>query len=345
MHSDFLKGGFDTQINITLTELRSVLHNPNEVTLYDVVSKAVSDGILSPVKKSGTNGNFVYPLYLKYHVLVTAVDHDNASEILSLHPLLLQSGILQQKPDLYTEHAREIRQMNAYLFRVVKENQVPVSRKERSFEIFGDEKALDHLGRFFNRLGLSMDVLMYYDTPEDCFHDYIPIRKDNLVLLVCENKDIWFNIRRRMFEDNATSIFGVHIDGIVYGEGNNASAAGTDGNGSMTVYTKLLGIPNVFYLYWGDIDRAGFDIYMSIRKNNPTLNMSLFKQGYMEMLRLAEGRNIPDSDDHRTHSNDYKAILQWFGMEYIQKCLSYLDKNKRVPQEIITYQSLLTIMR
>ena len=75
---------------------------------------------------------------------------------------------------------------------------MPVSRKERSFEIFEQEKILDDssIKSLIKSLGITQDDLCFYDTPEYCFHDYIPQKKNNMVLLICENKDIWFNIRR-----------------------------------------------------------------------------------------------------------------------------------------------------
>lgn len=51
----------------------------------------------------------------------------------------------------------------------------------------------------------------------------ISLKKEQYGLLICENKDIWFNIRRCMFENNYKSLFGMHIDGVVYGDGNKVS--------------------------------------------------------------------------------------------------------------------------
>ncbi len=81
---------------------------------------------------------------------------------------------------------------------------------------------------------MSEEDLGFYNTPEYCFHDYIPERKNSMVLLICENKDIWFNIRRCMFEDNYKSLFGVPIDGVVFGNGNEV----TKKQGALTEYIR-----------------------------------------------------------------------------------------------------------
>lgn len=96
-------------------------------------------------------------------------------------------------------------------------------------------------------LEISESDLGFYDTPEYCFHDYIPERKNDLTLLICENKDIWFNIRRCMFEDHFKSLFGVAIDGVVYGNGSKVSNKA----GALVEYVRFMGNPNVTFLYWG----------------------------------------------------------------------------------------------
>ena len=160
-----------------------------------------------------------------------------------------------------------------------------------------------------------------------------------MTLLICENKDIWFNIRRRMYEDSANSIFGVRIDGVVYGCGNKVSE-----RGALSEYTRFMDTESVQYLYWGDIDRAGLNIYLSLIKNNPDISVQLFVPAYEEMLNLAEKRNIPDSTDNRERIGDYSCIYQLFTEESKNRLTEYITDNKRIPQEIINYVHLLRIM-
>ena len=126
-----------------------------------------------------------------------------------------------------------------------------------------------------------------------------------------------------MFENNAMNIFDTHIDGVVYGCGNKVS-----GTGALTTYTEFIG-SEVKYLYWGDIDRAGLSIYLSAVRANPDMDIKLFVPAYEEMLRLAQTKNIPDSDDERNRSIFEQSI----------------QNNKRIPQEIIPYAFLKDNMR
>ena len=184
---------------ISLSELKGVLNADSEAELYAMVSDAVAHGKLSPVKAAQTNGNRVYPLYLKYRITFRADYSEALHEVALLHPAMLQSGYLQAKPEMYLKYKEQLMNLNRFLFK--KHTGVAISKKERSFEIFDEEKQLEDRAfcNVLEHLGLTSDVLCYYETPEYCFHDYIPIRKQQMTLLICENKDIWFNIRRRMY--------------------------------------------------------------------------------------------------------------------------------------------------
>ena len=325
---------------ISKSELESLLHTNSDAELCNLVSDAVDKGLLSPVKTSGTNGNRAYPIYLKYRITIAEDYTEALSAILLLHPAIIKSGYLQAKPELYLKYETQFQKLNHYLFQT--QTTTFVSKKERSFAIFDEEKQLDDnsFRGLLERLGLTAEVLRYYDTPEYCFNDYIPERKAQMTLLICENKDIWFNIRRRMYEDSARDIFGVRIDGVVYGSGNKISE-----HGALSAYTQFMGADSVRYYYWGDIDRAGLNIFMSLVKNNPQLDIQLFTPAYEKMLQLAEMRNIPDSSDHRERNRNYEHIYGCFSEELRHRLSDYIDVNKRIPQEIINYEELLEVMR
>lgn len=325
---------------ISLSELGNLLHTSSDAELCNLVSDAVASGLLTAVKNAGTNGNRSYPLYLKYRITISEDYSDALSEIALLHPALNKAGYLRSKPEMYIKFRVQLQKLNIYLFNT--QPGVSVSKKERSFEIFGEEKQLDDAAfrGLLDRLDLTSDVLRYYETPEYCFNDYIPRRKDQMVLLILENKDIWFNIRRRMYEDDAREILGIHIDGVVYGSGNRVSKIG-----ALSEYTHFMGADSVKYLYWGDIDRAGLNIYLSLLKNNPKLDIRLFVPAYAEMLYLSENREIPDSDDHRERMGNYEEIYELFSYEDRNRLLNLIENNKRLPQEIVNYEILQEIMR
>ena len=326
---------------ISKTDLEDIFAVFSNEELFEIISVLSEQQILFPIKSSKTNGNRLYPIYLKYKVSLPQDTYEaELKEISALHPLLQSNGYLQSKPEEYKKYRFLLQKLDRYLF-CRSENTISISRKERSFEIFDEEKALDDktFCALLERIGITADTLTFYDTPECCFNDYIPNRKAHMTLLICENKDIWFNIRRMMFENNATNIFDIHIDGVVYGCGNKVS-----GMGALTTYTEFIG-SEVKYLYWGDIDRAGLNIYLRAVRANPNIDIKLFVPAYEEMLRLAQTRNIPDSDDERNRIENYSQIFALVDQNLRNLFEQSIQNNKRIPQEIITYAFLKENMR
>lgn len=321
---------------ISHSQLRLLFSLYSDEELFEVIQNLSDNNILAPIKSSKTNGNLRYPIFEKYKITIPENTYEaELDEIRALHPALLKSGYLQMKPTEYVKFREWIHKLDRYLFRSPG-NGTPISRKERSFEIFDEEKVLDDLSlcALLDRLGLTKEVLRYYDTPEYAFANYIPEPSPCMTLLICENKDIWFNIRRLMFEDHVRTVFGVPIDGVVYGCGNKVS-----GDRSLTTYTEFIGA-NVEYLYWGDIDRAGLNIFLSTVRNNPDLQIRLFVPAYKEMLRLAQHRNIPDSKDGREFMEDYSPVYRAFDDVSSQWLEDSIKNNKLIPQEIISYAFL-----
>ena len=305
--------------------------------LYEAVIELVESGLLAPVKKSGMNGNKKYPLYKKYRITAEPdISSDVIGQISSLHPILLKNGYLSSHPSVYADNVVIIDKLSQFFFQ--RKSNVPVSRKERSFEIFEQEKILDDssIKSLIKSLGITQDDLCFYDTPEYCFHDYIPEKKNNMVLLICENKDIWFNIRRCMFEDNYKSLFGTHIDGVVYGNGNKVSQK----KGALIEYVRFMGSSNVRFLYWGDIDREGFDIFRRTKAVNPSLDISLFIPGYRKMIERARHIQLEESPSSKKEGMRFDDLIELFTPEEKIFLNTVFTENKLVPQEIIPYTLL-----
>ena len=322
---------------ITKIELENLTNLHSDECLYTFIKEAVDNCLLSPILSSKTNGNSRFPIYLKYRVfLPTNYDNDSLNQIKQLHPILQRGTYLQDKPEIFEKYKNNLLLINQYLFSApdIKES---VSRKERSFEIFEEEKVLDDRAfcALLEKFGLTSDILAFYDTPEFCFNDYIPTKKPYMTLLICENKDIWFNIRRMMFENHATEIFNIPIDGVIYGCGNRVCE-----KEYLTSYSRFFGASGIRYLYWGDIDREGFNIYLRLVENNISLNITLFVNGYQKMLELATGRRIPNSSDNRERIGNYEKIYNLFCKSDCLDIRAYIEQNKRLPQEIVSYAVL-----
>lgn len=321
---------------ITLEELCRLCSEPDR--LYEQVTELTEQGALTPVKSSGTNGNLKMPLYMRYTICIDNTIQLSSDEIFALHPRLSANGYLLRNRMQFVNNRAFLCRLSEWLTDH-KDNKM-MSRRERSFAIFGEEKELDNHLRLLEAIGISGDTLRYYETPEQCFSDYIPVRKREMTLLICENKDIWFNIRRLMYESEANTLFDTQIDGVIFGQGNDIT-----GKDKLRSYTTYLGADTIHFLYCGDIDRAGFDIFLRLCKAAEGQHIELFLPAYQKMLELSRNIQIPDSEDKRCIIPEMSDILPLFRTDEQKQITQILNDNKRLPQEILSYPVLADNMR
>lgn len=322
---------------IELETLKSFCPKPCDYR--DSILELVDQGLLTPIKSSKTDGNLQRPLYLRYNINACVKKPQvSDDEIRTLHPRLIANGYLLCNRERYLADRIFLQKLSDAMS--AGQNGVLMSRRERSFFIFGDEKALDKHIRLLEKIGVSGETLGYYSTPEQCFSDYIPVRKPEMTLLICENKDIWFNIRRLMYESMAKELFGIRLDGVIFGQGNDIT-----GEGKLSSYAHFLGTKTLEFLYCGDIDRAGFDIFLRLCDEAEELNIRLFVPAYKKMLELSENIILPDSDDKRGKIPDISELSKLFYISEQERIFNILKENKRLPQEILSYPVLAENMR
>lgn len=327
---------------VDLDELKEQFGRIEYIEFYNEIQKLVDNNIITPIKNSSTNGANLF-LYKKYKIVSEIEDMSYYLEkINKLHPRIMSNGFLITKPSVYKKYEMQMDMLNRYLWMIYNNILIKISKKERSYQIFGEEKQLDSKEFTFilEKLGLSNEILGYYDTPEECFADYIPERKNTLTLLICENKDIWYNIRRLMFEENKRELFGVNLDGVIYGQGNNIT-----GQRKLIEYSKYLVTDAVKFLYWGDIDKEGLDIFIRLKNTAEVLNIELFIKGYEQMLSLAENINYNQVDASRDRKYDFESIYNCFKNKYKNEIIEIIKNNTRIPQEIVNYETLRMNMR
>lgn len=320
---------------ITLEELDRICSDHER--LAEQINELTEQGVLIPVKSSKTNGNLKMPLYMRYTICIEKTAQISPDEINALYPRLSANGYLLRNREQFINNKKFLCRLSEWLTQ--HEDDGKMSRRERSFAIFCDEKALDEHLRLLECMGISCDTLGCYETPEQCFSDYIPLRKNKMTLLICENKDIWFNIRRLMYEKGACTLFDTKIDGVIFGQGNDIT-----GKGKFRSYARFLGADELHFLYCGDIDRAGFDIFLRLCKT-AELNIELFVPAYRKMLELSRDIRLPDSDDKRCIIPEMSEILPLFEEHEIKPIEQILQDNKRLPQEILSYPVLADNMR
>jgi len=321
---------------ITLEELSRLCSDPEQFS--EQIKELNNKGVLVPIKSSGTNGNQKNPLSMRYTICIENTIQVSPNEIYALHPRLLANGYLLRHQMQFVNNKFFLCRLSEWFTN--HEGNDMMSRRERSFAIFGEEKELDNHLRLLEAIGITGETLRYYETPEQCFSDYIPFRKPTMTLLICENKDIWFNIRRLMYESEVNTLFDTQIDGVIFGQGNDIT-----GKDKFRSYAAYLCADTVHFLYCGDIDRAGFDIFLRLCKAAEEMHIELFLPAYRKMLELSCSIQLPNSEDGRCIIPEMSEILPQFSIDEQKLITQILQENKRLPQEILSYPVLADNMR
>lgn len=199
---------------------------------------------------------------------------------------------------------------------------------EIGYLVFKDEKALTQPDkaslngkRILSNLKLDINKISYIETIAPF---YYPTLSEGDTVLIVENKDTCFSLLR-LLNENKTN-----IKGILYGEGRAIL--------KIFSFLKVYGLSNSdSYLYYGDIDQEGFDIFRSLVEKYNDYNIKLSKLLYHNLLAyesrpLKNKRNIDQSkvvsviDD--LYDEDKKGII------------SVLEGDGCIPQEALNYERM-----
>lgn len=347
----------NTSRTVTDVELQQLLQIQDYSHFHKEVEKLIEDGILVPVKSSKQNGRRP-PLYNKYRIIKPEEDYSRYLEaIRRLNPVLSITSYLQ-KPDLYKKHQQILEGISRYLWVSQDLLNQPMSRKERSFSIWGQEKLLDKRMSLVKEVlrfnGLAEDFLNYYDTPEP-FFEYFHDRREVKTILIIENKDTWFTLRKLMQETGENILAGTAIHVLLYGEGNKITKPR-----ALEEYRAMMlgGVKEeVRFLYFGDLDWEGIRLFYRTREANGSLDIKPFSALYYLMIDLAkkssEKNELPQSPDTRGVTGPLTEFLSdleegygeppWiFSGTFLSDLLA---AGRYIPQEIINYQVVVDLLK
>jgi hypothetical protein len=305
------------------------------VELKIAVDEMIENNKIKPIKSKGMT-SFNPKVYCEYRKVTEKKDYTELkNEIIKLNPKLNITRYLKN-PEVYEEFQEQVLKLSKFLWNKKDNLNNEISVKERSFEIWGDEKFLESKeGKSiltFNMI--DNEYLNFYYAPEPFFCIEIKKKKKDSVLLIIENKDTWYSVGKALNLSDNKLFFGIEINYLIYGEGNKA----TRKNALTDFINTITDLPsNIFYV--GDIDVAGVNmLYDCINKNE--LAIKPFMPMYKNMVNLTDANKMNITDDNR--GIDYnKEFLSEFNDDEKAIVREILDSNKRIPQEILNYQDYL----
>mgnify|MGYP006939719205 CR=1 FL=1 len=309
----------------------------------------VSAGVLKPLKTSGAVQIAGQLVPRKYDLDLTELD-DTDMKKLKRDIDALDVRIRANRPTYLLKHPAEFYANQNGLERLSewlssKDSTVSkVTRKERSYEIWGDEKALTEvhgegekpLGKLLERsLALDIDSLLSaHDTTSPAYLSYI-LHGVGFVV-VSENKDMFCDLEELLFRNGTVNLFGKTIRGAICGEGWGVISP------RFSSFLKQRDITPSELLYIGDIDIDGLAM---LEKFLGEIGGEPFTNLYELMLVLHEKR-VVESLPLNVYAKEQKRAIDWSALEpYFQsKDLDEMfrlnTQTTRVPQEIVTLPML-----
>lgn len=323
---------------LSLNEIEQKLHTQSYEQLCGYVYRQIENGSLKPVKASGLNGKKP-ALYQQYWIVDTDTDYSAYEEELKY------KMSMQISADYYLRHLAQyaadrewVWQLNQYFLDTRDSNPEPVSKNERSFQIWGREKFLQQeQGRkILKRCGVSASQLAFYETSEPLAY-YSTHRETPQNLLILENKDTFYSMRRHLLdqrEDHKKEIFGIPFGTLIYGAGKGILRSFQDFSFCVEPYMQAK--ENRIY-YFGDLDYEGIGIYERLAElfQRQEIVIQPFTQAYEKMLEKAQAvKKLPNTKE-KQNRNLSGTFFAFFSEQTVRHMKQLLERECYIPQEIL----------
>jgi len=330
-----IKKGIHPMKRIPLETLADKEKYPDYQGQYRHILELLSSGQIRPVKASGKNGK-TPSLYREYWL----VEGKKAEDEKALEDELTYGMVPGISIDYYRSHMESYRrerkwvlQLNDYLKTGREKLSCPESINERSFEIWGREKFLakEQGKKVLSHCGLDLEFLNLYPTAEPLAY-YSHTRETPQNLLILENKDTFFSMRRHLLE-GGEKILGVKIGTLIYGGGKRIIRSFQDFSLCIEPYMRDAG--NKIY-YFGDLDYEGIGIYENFAQLfHGRWEIQPFLPAYLMMFRKAGRAGELPKTKEKQNRNISGSFFSYFSEEQNRKMKEILEKEEYIPQEIL----------
>lgn len=289
---------------------------------------------IKPVLAAGKNGKKP-ALYLAYWEQEETKDYSAlVHELLYNTVPKIDISYYQQNPDTYASEREDMLQLNEFFKERSFLLNTQVSYNERSFQIWAREKFLlkGEGKKILKHCGIELSDLNCYSTAEP-FAYFSLSREVPQKLLVIENKDTFFSLRRALLAGKK-QLFGEKISTLIYGAGKKVISSFQEFATSAEPY--MLDKTNEL-LYFGDLDYEGIGIYENLAE-------SFAQQGAIKpcvaayLAMLAKSSNFKQLPTTKEEQNRQLkgSFFTYFTAEEQEAMHKILQQDLYLPQEILT---------
>lgn len=316
--------------------LENLLHSRTDLSYHDqyiYIRKLLEQEKIKPVKSSKTNGK-TPALYREYWIIEEKKDYSILIEELKygLAPSISVDYYLSH-PKTYEEERPWVQMLSDYLKKHRDSLMYEQSLNERSFEIWNREKFLSReQGRgILKHCGLELEFLHTYETTEPLSY-YSHTRKTPQNLLILENKDPFYSMRRHLLEGKE-KILGIPVGTLIYGAGKGIFRSFKDFDLCVEPYMKEEG--NTLY-YFGDLDYEGIGIYENLAEMfKDRWEIKPFVPAYEAMVYKGEKVEKLPATKEQQNRNIQGSFFLYFSGEMVEKMKRTLETDTYIPQEIL----------
>lgn len=319
---------------VSLEELLKTHSDDSYEQQYKYIMGLLTAGRIKPVQNSKTNGKkpALHLFYWKQEETKTDVEDLEEELKFQLMPLITIDYYLSHLTK-YREDRIYVRKLSEYLTDSRELLEQPRSVNERSFEIWNREKFLtkEQGNKILNRCGIKPELLHMYETAEPIAY-YSHTRETPQNMLILENKDTFFSMRRHLLDGN-DRIFGEKIGTLIYGGGKRIVKSFRDYELSAEPYMKSR--ENRLY-YFGDLDYEGIGIYESLmQQSKEQWKIIPFATAYEKMLeKAAFVEKLPDTKEAQNRNLTGRFFSQ-FSKATVARMKEILEREQYIPQEIL----------
>ena len=311
---------------IELKVIESYYQLDNYLELYQLVEKAVQQGILIPIKSSGSNGK--KPALPKSYRIQKVIENEQTlkDELLYLlHPKLNQDYYLRHLSQ-YSKDRDAILKLSYFLTNQASELEYATTINERSFQIWQKEKYLAEEGsRLLKNVGFSIQQLNIYETAEPLAY-FSVFKEAPQNILIIENKDTFYSLRKHLIEGHS-NILGMKFGTLIYSGGKKGIKGFKHFESSVEPY--LMHDRNKFY-YFGDLDYEGILIFEQLCSH---FYCEPFVKAYELMVEKANSIQLPRTKE-KQNRNIKGAFFSYFANPASMNLI--LEREEYIPQEILT---------
>ncbi|MFP7296993.1 Wadjet anti-phage system protein JetD domain-containing protein [Neobacillus niacini] len=299
-----------------------------------IMNELTDEGIVSPVKKSPLNGRRP-SLHSEWWLEKASFENQwSDMQVLAVSDELNLSKY-RQHPEWQSDFEWQLIQ-SIYTLLKQKEQYSWVTREERSFQLFGEEKFLANVGAtLLQRLQLSLDDLKarvygepfaFWPAPD------ADIRNAKTVLIV-ENQSFYHTCRLLM--NSGKDISGIHPDLLIYGEGKKIEK-------SFNFLSDITNENDLTIYYVGDIDPEGWGIYVRLKDSYPDANIQLAMPIYEALLsKDLTNKTDTNQNENPTYLNRVLLEFEQLGRPDLAAKIQQLWEQKlRVPQEVLSLDTI-----